>query len=251
MLGGPDGYTYSSCWRSARPSTDHWAGPGGMGPPGGRGDSAASVHDYNFSTNDIKIGSYFNPTLSHATSKALIKSNNTLMRNAGGIQSLKRAVLICVIITLEFWRVGMPSWLLPKLFHNFLIPLKGILGWLLHKPQQAICLSERHKSEYPCFLYHWEKLWSKSHDQCYISFHDGGLVRKKLRQGNGFPLACLQYRAWRNIFISNFPHLEHPIYIANPNQKRCNFHILQSQDSIVRNDKRCSKDVFRIKWGFQ
>jgi hypothetical protein len=71
------------------PSTDHWAGPGGMGPPGGRGDWAASVHDYNFSTNDIKVGSYFNPTLSLTTSRALIKSNNTLMRNAGGIQSLK------------------------------------------------------------------------------------------------------------------------------------------------------------------
>lgn len=71
------------------PSKDHWAGPGGMGPPGGRGDWAASVHDYNFSTNDIKVSSYFNPTLSPTTSRALIKSNNTLMRNAGGIQSVK------------------------------------------------------------------------------------------------------------------------------------------------------------------
>jgi len=60
-----------------------------MGPPGGRGDWAASVHDYNFMTNDIKISSYFNPTLKLATANALIKSNNTLMRNAGGVQSVK------------------------------------------------------------------------------------------------------------------------------------------------------------------
>jgi RHS repeat-associated protein len=71
------------------PSTDHWAGPGGMGPPGGRGDWAASVHDYNFSTNGITMGSYFNPTLSIAASKALIQSNSNLMRNAGGIQGVK------------------------------------------------------------------------------------------------------------------------------------------------------------------
>ena len=104
MLGGLDGYIQFLTGRQTPlqggllmqlaagpldPSTDHWAGPGGMGPPGGRGDWAASVHDYNFSTNDIKVGSYFNPTLSLSTSRALIKSNNTLMRNAGGIQSLK------------------------------------------------------------------------------------------------------------------------------------------------------------------
>lgn len=66
------------------PSTDHWVGPGGMGPPGGQGDWAASVHDYNFSTNGpITIGMYFNATLSPATSKALIQSGNNLIRNAG------------------------------------------------------------------------------------------------------------------------------------------------------------------------
>jgi hypothetical protein len=32
-----------------------------MGPPGGTGDRKAAVHDYNFSTNGITIGSYFNP----------------------------------------------------------------------------------------------------------------------------------------------------------------------------------------------
>jgi RHS repeat-associated protein len=32
------------------PSDDHWAGPNGMGPPGGTGDWRAAVHDYNFST---------------------------------------------------------------------------------------------------------------------------------------------------------------------------------------------------------
>lgn len=30
---------------------NHWAGPGGMGAPGGRGDWAASVHDFNFDQN--------------------------------------------------------------------------------------------------------------------------------------------------------------------------------------------------------
>ena len=72
------------------PSADHWAGPGGFGPPGGQGDWAASVHDYNFNTNGpIKIGSYFNPTLSPATARALIQSNNKLIRNAGGVQGVK------------------------------------------------------------------------------------------------------------------------------------------------------------------
>jgi RHS repeat-associated protein len=104
MLGGLDGYIQFLTGRQTPlqggllmqlaagpldPSTDHWAGPGGMGPPGGRGDWAASVHDYNFMTNDIKISSYFNPTLKLATANALIKSNNTLMRNAGGVQSVK------------------------------------------------------------------------------------------------------------------------------------------------------------------
>jgi len=64
-----------------------------MGPPGGRGDWAASVYDYNFSTNGpITIGSYFNPTLSVPTAKALIQSNNNLIRNAGGIQGAKRGL---------------------------------------------------------------------------------------------------------------------------------------------------------------
>jgi RHS repeat-associated protein len=64
---------------------NNWAGPGGMGAPGGRGDWAASVHDFNFDQNGpIKIGMYFNPAISPATAKALIQSNNVLIRNAGG-----------------------------------------------------------------------------------------------------------------------------------------------------------------------
>ena len=47
------------------------------------------VHDYNYDTNGIKISTYFNPTISPATAKALIQSNNNLIRNAGGIQSIK------------------------------------------------------------------------------------------------------------------------------------------------------------------
>lgn len=68
---------------------DHWAGPAGMGVPGGQGDWTASVHDYNFLTNGITLGTYFNPTISPATAKALIQSNNNLIRNAGGFQSVK------------------------------------------------------------------------------------------------------------------------------------------------------------------
>jgi len=68
---------------------DHWAGPGGMGAPHGRGDWAAMVHDYNFDRNDIKIGMYFDPSISQAQATALIRSNNNLIRNAGGVQGVK------------------------------------------------------------------------------------------------------------------------------------------------------------------
>jgi len=84
-------------------STDHWAGPGGMGPPGGRGDWAASVHDYNFFTNMITMGSYFNPALSVATYKALIQSNSNLMRNAGGIQGAKMTLFFGVTNTFQWY----------------------------------------------------------------------------------------------------------------------------------------------------
>src|SRR5689334_15219450 len=53
---------------------DNWAGPGGRGTPQGQGDWAAMAHDYNFLTNGITIGSYFNPFISRATAKALIQS---------------------------------------------------------------------------------------------------------------------------------------------------------------------------------
>ena len=90
-------------------STNHWAGPGGFGPPGGRGDWAASVHDYNFSTNGpapgqgITIGMYFNPTLSPATSKALIQSNNNLIRNAGGVQGAKMGAFFGVVNAFQWY----------------------------------------------------------------------------------------------------------------------------------------------------
>lgn len=45
----------SAFWRimagPLNPQSDNWAGPGGMGPPGGTGDWRAAVHDYNFFTN--------------------------------------------------------------------------------------------------------------------------------------------------------------------------------------------------------
>ena len=68
---------------------NHWAGPAGMGVPGGQGDWTAMVHDFNFLQNDIKISSYFNPFISRATAKALIQSNNKLIKNAGGFQAAK------------------------------------------------------------------------------------------------------------------------------------------------------------------
>jgi hypothetical protein len=65
------------------------------GTRGQTADWTTSMYDYNFSENGpaagqgITIGMYFNPTLSPAVSKALIQSNNNLMRNAGGIQGAK------------------------------------------------------------------------------------------------------------------------------------------------------------------
>jgi hypothetical protein len=79
-------------------SSNHWAGPGGFGPPGGQGDWAASVHGYSFSTNGpIRIGNYFNPFISPTTAKALIQSNNTLIRNAGGVQGVKMGMFFGVV----------------------------------------------------------------------------------------------------------------------------------------------------------
>jgi hypothetical protein len=68
---------------------DHWAGPSGMGAPHGQNDWAAMAHDYNYDTNHIKIGMYFDPSISPATARALIQSNNTLMQNSGGLQGAK------------------------------------------------------------------------------------------------------------------------------------------------------------------
>ncbi len=76
---------------------DNWAGPGGMGTPQGQGDWAAMVHDYNFFTNNITIGTYFNPFVSRATAKALIQSDNYLVGHAGGIQSVKMGMLFGVV----------------------------------------------------------------------------------------------------------------------------------------------------------
>src|SRR6185437_11122430 len=77
--------------------TDNWAGPGGMGPPGGQGDWAASVHDYNFRTNGISIGAYFNPGLSPEAEQALIQSNQMLINNSGGFQALKMGIFFGIV----------------------------------------------------------------------------------------------------------------------------------------------------------
>ena len=54
------------------------------------------MHDYNFSANGITIGSYFNPSLSPATSRALIQSNNFLMQT-GGYQGAKEGLFFGVV----------------------------------------------------------------------------------------------------------------------------------------------------------
>ncbi len=68
---------------------DHWAGPDGMGAPSGQGDWAAIVHDYNYDTNHVTVSMYFNPFISRAMSRAIVKSNNKLIRNTGGFQAVK------------------------------------------------------------------------------------------------------------------------------------------------------------------
>ena len=76
---------------------DNWAGPGGMGTPQGQGDWAAMVHDYNFFTNNITIGTYFNPFVSRATAKALIQSDNYLIGHAGGAEAVKMGMFFGVV----------------------------------------------------------------------------------------------------------------------------------------------------------
>ncbi len=84
---------------------NHWAGPGGMGAPGGRGDWAASVHDFNFSTNGpIQIGMYYNPAIPPATARALIQSNNVLIRSAGGgPQAVKMGLFFGAVNAFQFY----------------------------------------------------------------------------------------------------------------------------------------------------
>jgi hypothetical protein len=56
------------------------------------------MHDYNFNANGhIGIGDYFNPTLSPATARALIQSNNNLIGHAGGVQSVKMGLFFGVV----------------------------------------------------------------------------------------------------------------------------------------------------------
>jgi hypothetical protein len=56
-----------------------------------------ALHDVAMlSTNGITIGSYFNPSLSPATSRALIQSNNFLMQT-GGYQGAKEKLFFGVV----------------------------------------------------------------------------------------------------------------------------------------------------------
>lgn len=79
------------------PRDNNWAGPSGMGPPQTQSDWGAMVHDYNFEVNDIHISSYFNPSISKATAKALIQSNKNLIRNARGIQKIKFGLVFGIV----------------------------------------------------------------------------------------------------------------------------------------------------------
>jgi hypothetical protein len=94
-------------------SSDHWAGPNGAEPPGGTGDWRASVHDFNFNQNGpngvldakgngITIGMYFNPTLSPVTSKALIQSNQQLMKT-GGFQGAKEKGFFGIVNAFQWY----------------------------------------------------------------------------------------------------------------------------------------------------
>jgi RHS repeat-associated protein len=82
---------------------DHWAGMGGFGPPGGKGDWAATVHDYNWNLNGpdeahgINIRMGLNPRLTPEVSKAFIQSNSALYRHAGGLQGAKMRLVFGVV----------------------------------------------------------------------------------------------------------------------------------------------------------
>lgn len=84
------------------PSKDNWAGPNGMGPPSGTGDWRAALHDYNYSTNGPTMGSNLNPTLSLATSKALIQTNWQLMQT-GGVQGAKEKFIFGIFNTFQWY----------------------------------------------------------------------------------------------------------------------------------------------------
>ena len=83
--------------------TDHWAGPGGFGPPRGQGDWAATIHDYNWNLNGpdevhgINILMGLNPRLKPEVSKAFIQSNSALYRHAGGLQGAKMRLVFGVV----------------------------------------------------------------------------------------------------------------------------------------------------------
>lgn len=83
---------------------NHWAGPGGMGPPHGRGDWTAMAHDYAFSLSGITIGNYFSVTMSPEKSGALIHANSMLIKNAGGAQAAKMGAVFGVVNLFQWYR---------------------------------------------------------------------------------------------------------------------------------------------------
>lgn len=83
---------------------NHWAGPGGMGPPHGKGDWAAMAHDYAFNLHGIGIGSYFSAANSPEKSAALIRANNMLIGNAGGVQAGKMGAVFGIVNAFQWYR---------------------------------------------------------------------------------------------------------------------------------------------------
>jgi hypothetical protein len=90
------------------PMKDNWAGPGGSGPPLGKGNWSAMGHDFNWNTNGITFWKALNPFISKDKSDLVIQSNKKLILNAGfGYQAFKFGLIFGTENVLQ------------NVFHNF------------------------------------------------------------------------------------------------------------------------------------
>jgi hypothetical protein len=88
---------------------NHWASAGGIGPPHGRGDWSAMVHDFNWDSHDqLGFAEGFNPFISKAKSRDFVRSNHILIQNADGVQRVKMGIVFgsqnVVQVLSHFWR---------------------------------------------------------------------------------------------------------------------------------------------------